>query len=333
MKFGKKTKALIILLILLALLMSSFALDFTKEEIAYGVTFSLVYARDELHINWQEAYLAVLDDLKVNHIRLSAYWNELERERDVYDFTDLDWQIEEASKRSVNITLAVGRRLPRWPECHDPFWIRQLSEEEIRTEQLALVEMIIKRYKDNENIKTWQVENEPFLGTFGICPPLDREALDQEIKLVRELTDKPVLITDTGELNYWISAARTGADVIGSTLYRVVYDKRIGYIKYPIPAWFYAAKAGTIKLLFGTKKVINAELQTEAWHTEKADLTQMTLEEQFKSMDIEQFRKNIIFAKKAGFGEIYLWGVEWWYFLKETKDYPDFWEEAKLLWQ
>jgi hypothetical protein len=333
MKIGKKSKILITLLILIALLASSFALDFSKEDIKYGITFSSVYARDELHLNWQETYTAILDDLKVDNIRLSAYWNQIENERDIYNFDDLDWQIEEASKRNVNITLAVGRRLPRWPECHDPLWISHLSKEEIRTEQLELVGLVVNRYKDNPNIKTWQVENEPFLRAFGICPSLDKEALNQEIKLVRDLTDTPILVTDTGELNLWISAARTGADTIGSTLYRVVYNENIGYTKYPIPAWFYYAKATMIKTLFGTRNVINSELQAEAWHTEEKDLTQMSLEDQFKSMDLEQLEKNISFSQKAGFDEIYLWGAEWWYFLKVNRDYPHLWEEAKNLWQ
>ena len=36
----------------------------------------------------------------------------------------------------------------------------------------------INRYKDNQAIKAWQVENEPFLKGFGECPKLDKEFLD-----------------------------------------------------------------------------------------------------------------------------------------------------------
>ena len=330
---GKKINIfLIIISVLLILYGWSFLFDFSKGDIKWGVTFAPLYAQNELGLNWRETYLAILDDLKVDNIRLSAYWEEIEAERDVYNFENLDWQINEASQRQVNIILAVGRRLPRWPECHDPQWLAELAKEEIGQEQLELIDLVVKRYDKNANIKMWQIENEPFLSTFGQCPPLDEEVFKQEIQLVRNLSAKPILITDSGELNFWIAAAKTGAEVIGSTLYKVVYNQKIGYIRYPIPPLFYSAKVALIKMLFKTERVINSELQAEAWHTEKKNLSQMSRAETDQSMDLKQFRQNISLAKKSGFNEIYLWGAEWWYFLKTDENYPDLWNEAKNLW-
>jgi len=332
-KIPKKLIRIIsIIIILICLYGLSFLLDFSKEDVKYGVTFSPFYAQNELKINWQETYLAILDDLKVDHIRLSAYWNQIESEKGTYDFTDLDWQIAEASKRDINIILAIGRRLPRWPECHDPIWLKDLSPEEIRKPQLDFISTTIYKYKNNPNIKTWQIENEPFLSTFGECPPLDHQLFKDEIRTARSISPKPILVTDSGELNLWINAARTGANIVGTTLYKVVYNKNIGYIKYPLPPLFYYSKGWFIKTFFGTEKVINAELQAEAWHTEEKNLLQMTLEEQFESLDINQFKENIILSRKSGFEEIYLWGAEWWYFLKTERGYDAFWEEAKTLW-
>lgn len=330
---GKKIKIVFLsLAVLVMILLLSFLMDFSPKDINWGVTFSPAYAQNELGLNWQETYLAILDDLKVDHIRLSAYWNIIEAERDSYDFGQLDWQINEASKRNVDIILALGRRLPRWPECHDPKWLADLSTEEIGQEQLELVDLVIKRYKNNEHIKLWQIENEPYLGTFGQCPPLDKKVFQQEIALARSLSSKPILITDSGELNLWIRASRTGAEVIGSTLYKVVYNEKIGYIRYPLPPLFYYAKAVLIKTIFKTQLVINSELQAEAWHTEKKDLSQMTWIETSKSMDLKQFQKNVSFAQKAGFEEIYLWGAEWWYFLKTKQGNDILWNEAKKIW-
>lgn len=333
MKRPKLKITIIVLLILSILYYLSFFLNFSKDNIKWGVTYSSKYAESELGLDWQETYLAILDDLKVDNIRLSAYWDEIEIERDNYNFEVLDWLIKEADKRNVKITLAIGRRLPRWPECHDPKWLSGLSKEEIGQEQLELVDLVVKRYNLVDNITTWQIENEPYLSTFGLCPSLDHQIFAQEIALTRELSQKPILVTDSGELNFWIMAAKTGADVVGSTLYRTVYNERIGYIKYPIPPIFYFAKASFIKTFFNTKSVINSELQAEAWHTEKKDLSQMTLAESAKSMDIDQFKDNITFAKKAGFDDIYLWGAEWWYFLKTKQGNSDIWNEAKKIWQ
>jgi hypothetical protein len=55
------------------------------------------------------------------------------------------------------------------------------------------------------------------------------------------------------------------------------------------------------------------------------------LEEQFGSMNAEKLKDNVEFAKKTGFSPIYLWGGEWWYWMKVVKNYPDVWEEAKSI--
>src|SRR5438105_2104485 len=92
------------------------------RNIQYGVTFSYPYAQS-LGLNWRETYLAILDELHPKYVRLSAYWDATEPQKDNYDFSALDFQINEAAGRGTKIVLAVGRRLPRWPECHDPSWI------------------------------------------------------------------------------------------------------------------------------------------------------------------------------------------------------------------
>ena len=48
-------------------------------------------------------------------------------------------------------------------------------------------------------------------------------------------------------------------------------------------------------------------------------------------MNLEQFRKNIEFAQRTGLDTFYLWGGEWWYWLKEKQNQPEIWEEAKTL--
>jgi len=40
-------------------------------------------------------------------------------------------------------------------------------------------------------------------------------------------------------------------------------------------------------------------------------------------------KKNIEFAKKTGLKEFYLWGGEWWYWMKEKQGRPELWEEVK----
>lgn len=332
---NKKIKKIILLVCLLTVIVviAVYLLDFSKSRISWGVTFSPEYAQNELGLDWRSAYLAILDDLKVDHVRLSAYWNQVEAEKGSLDYDDLDWQIAEAGQRDVKIILAVGRRLPRWPECHDPSWLASTTPQETKDKQLAFVENTVKRYESNPNIIYFQIENEPFLKYFGKCPPLDKELLKQEIKLVKSLTSKPVLVTDSGELSSWLEAGNSGADLLGTTLYRTVYNPQFGYFHWFLPPVFYSAKTGLIKMFSPIEKVIVAELQTEAWHKENKNLRDMTMSENSESMSLKQFRDNIVFSRRAGFAEIYLWGVEWWYYLKEQKGEAGYWQEAKKLWQ
>lgn len=307
------------------------AADFSRPTVAWGVTFSADYAEKELGLDWRETYLAILDDLKVDRLRLSAYWDVTEPEPGRYDFTDLDWQIAEAGKRNVSIILGVGRRLPRWPECHDPSWSSSTNSIELEERQLAYVKKVVERYKDNPNIIYWQVENEPYLSTFGICPKLNEALFREEVSLVKEMTGKPILVTDSGELSTWWPISQSGGDVLGTTLYRVVHNKYIGYFYWFTPPSFYWTRVELLKKISPIKKVIVAELQAESWHTGEKNLQEMSQAEHNQSMSVEQFKKNISFTKKAGFDEAYLWGVEWWYLMKQ-KGASDYWEEAKKLW-
>ncbi|OGZ35408.1 MAG: hypothetical protein A3A94_00485 [Candidatus Portnoybacteria bacterium RIFCSPLOWO2_01_FULL_43_11] len=298
------------------------------EEIIFGVTFSQPFAI-KMGLNWQKTYLAILDDLKVRNLRLVAYWPEIEKQDGEYSFNDLDWQINEAEKRNAKVILAIGRKLPRWPECHIPGWAGKLSEEEQQEKVLLLIIEIIEHYKKSQNIKAWQIENEPFFESFGECPALDKNFLDQEIALARNLDNRPIVITASGELSPWINEAKR-ADILGTTLYRVVWNKYLGNFRYPFPPVFYQKRADLIKKFFGLQEIIMVELAVEPWG--RTLLYELPLEEQFQSMNLEEFKKTIQYGKETGFKEVYLWGAEWWYWLKTAQGDNAIWDEAKKLW-
>jgi hypothetical protein len=74
-------------------------------------------------------------------------------------------------------------------------------------------------------------------------------------------------------------------------------------------------------------------LQAEPWTTGEESLADMSLIDQLNLFNRADFQKNLEYVKKAGFSEVYLWGVEWWYWLKKDKKHPEFWQEARLIWQ
>ncbi len=321
----------ITLLSLVVLLILYFALSYKKipEKISYGVSFSKFHS-DELGLPWRQVYTALLDDLGAKKFRLSAHWPMIEPKKGIYDFSVLDTLLGESKKRNAKVILGVGRRLPGWPECHMPEWAKSLSWEEKKERIRAYIDAMVGRYKDNETILYWQVENEPFLGVFAPehCGELDKEFLEEEINLVRKLDpNTPILVTDSGNLGLWKDAWRAG-DAFGTSVYMYLWNPTIGEVKSVYLPSTYRAKTNLMELIFGKKKSFLIELSLEPWLLEP--IAKTPLDVQLKRMNIEKFDEIISFAEKTGFEEQYLWGAEWWYWMK-MKGESEYWEKAKGL--
>ena len=300
-----------------------------SKNIEYGVTFSQPYARN-LGLDWKRVYDDMLEDLGVKLIRIPIYWNELEKEQGKYDFSDMDYMLAKAKAENSKIILAIGKRLPRWPECHVPEWAGKLPQDSQNNAQLSYMEAVVRRYALDQTVVVWQVENEPFLSSFGPCPNLDVDFFNREIAFVKQLDpSRPILITDSGELSSWLRAGSRG-DQFGSTYYRYVYSdvlKRY-WTNFYFPAWFYRLKAGVIRLFNHQKPVMIAELEAEPWTT--AGIINTPIEEQFKTMSLEKFNIITSLSAKTGFSPQILWGVEWWYWMR-GQGHMEFWESVKSL--
>ncbi len=326
----KKFKYFSIFFIILIFLIFLLSQDYfsSKSQPRYGITFSQKQAKD-LGLDWQRAYLTILDELHIKNLRLSAYWNEIEKDEGLYRWQNTDWMISEASKRNIAITLAVGGRLPRWPECHFPDWAKELNDEARQEKILNYINKTVNRYKNIQSIKTWQVENEPFLSNFGDCPKPDASFLDKEIALVKMLDTRPITITDSGELSLWIPAAKR-ADIFGTTMYRDTYSEHLKmYIHYPMEPGFFKLKKNITSWFAKPDKWIVIELQAEPWG--RIPFQYLPKDEKDKTMNPAKFREMIIFANETGFDEFYLWGAEWWLWEKETQQNDEMWNEAKKL--
>lgn len=299
------------------------------EKIQYGVSFNTLYAR-ELHLDWKETYDAILHDLGVRHFRLAAHWDMVEPVDDQWNFAELDYQIDEAAKVGADVVLAVGRRLPRWPECHVPAWAVDYSWETQREEIKEYVQVVVERYRDRSNVVYWQVENEPFLEVFAHehCGDLDVAFLDEELALVRSLdSTRPVLVTDSGNLGTWTAPYRRG-DAFGTSVYVYLWNPDVGPFKSFLPPSFYRVKTSLMEFVHGPKEAMLIELSLEPWLLQPVVETAKSV--QLERMNITKFREIIQFARETRFEKQYLWGAEWWYFMK-SREYPAFWNEAKEL--
>lgn len=289
-------------------------------DVTWGVTFSDTMAED-LKLDPEETLRAILRDLKPQGVRLVAYWDRIEQRRGEYDFSSLDMQMQLAAEFKTPVILAVGQRVPRWPECHIPKWANP------KKDLIPFMKRVVKRYRVYRNILYWQVENEPFLH-FGECPKADKKLIEAEINTVRILDPgRKILLTDGGEFGDWYRAAKRG-NLFGTTLYRKVYNRFFGQMTYPITPEIYPLKRDIIKILTGKpdENFIIIELGMEPWGDKQ--IYEMTLEEQLQNFSMKNFRENINYALECRYDTYYLWGAEWWYYLKKKHNKDGYWRIA-----
>lgn len=328
----------IILVSLAVILLSPFILFFilrpkVQKNINYGVTFSNRFA-EEMGLNWNETYIKILDDLQVKNIRLVAYWDEIEQEKDIYDYSNIKWQLDEAEKRNVNVILSLGRKVPRYPECFEPPWWKELPSDNLREQELLeYVKETMNELKGYRSIKIWQIENEPFW-PFGECsnPNIKKETVIKEIELARSLDSRPILVQDSGEGGVWRPTYEMG-DYLGISMYRRIWYNFWGiffgkfiYFQYPLGHWTYKIKADLVGV--PVDKIIITELQGEPWGP--GINSELTQEEKDQTMSRNHFLSTLSYAQKSGFKDLYIWGAEWWYFEKINGN-PFYWDTAKAL--
>jgi hypothetical protein len=299
------------------------------KPLTFGATFVPNYAK-YFGNDPKEVFGAMINDLGLRRFRLVSYWKDIERTPGVYDFEELDWQFEMAEEAGAEISLAIGLRQPRWPECHGPAWAMEKSIVEWREDLKVFMGKVIDRYKTSPALKEYQLENEFFLSVFGECPDFSRDRLVDEYNYVKSKDpDHPVIISRSNNaIGLPINAPTP--DKYAVSVYKRVWDKTLTkrYYEYPFPAWFYASLAGGSQILQGRDLFIH-ELQTESWLPEGMSMKTAPIEELYKSLNPERLKGRFAYGVGSGMRTIDLWGVEWWYHMKTHRDAPELWETAK----
>ncbi len=299
------------------------------NEITYGVTFSPQYTQS-LGLEWEKTYIQVLDELKVRRLRIPTYWEVTEPQQGDFNFSEIDFMLNEAKKRDASVLLVVGLKQPRWPECHIPGWVLNKDAQTRQSLLLNYIEKTVQRYKDHPSVWGYQVENEPFVNFGEGCMSQSVQFLKQEVETVKKIDPaKPVIMTDAGEKGLPLRTMKL-SDIFGTTVYRVVHNNITGYIKYPHPALFYRLKSDLTRRYFApnNQKTILVEMQAEPWSP--VSLDKLPFDNQRDIFSLEDFKNYINFTQRIGFTDVYLWGVEWWYFAKLQGD-PSYWEYSKTL--
>lgn len=285
----------------------------------FGVSFSVKQCRS-FGIDGKETMRWLIEQAGFRRFRLMSYWNEHEKKAGVYNFAALDWQIAMASKHGCLVTLCLGARQPRWPENHWPEWAWELSKEERTKALLQFIEAVVERYKNEDVIISYQLENEALLKAFGEKPEVDRGRLRAEYSLVKRLDpNTPVIMTTS--TSWGIPIRKPIPDVIGFSFYRILYGQGRYHHAFHFPMLDRARALG-IKILHAKPSFVH-ELQLEPWGP--TAIWKMPIPEQDKSMGTEHIQANIRLAKRTKLYPIDIWGGEWWYWRMKVLQDPTTW--------
>ena len=83
-------------------------------------------------------------------------------------------------------------------------------------------------------------------------------------------------------------------------------------------------------LLIGGAVLVAAiviELSGEPWLLQP--IVDTSIDVQLQRMGIDKFNEMLSFSSYTSFDTFYLWGGEWWYWMKEKQNHPEFWDRAK----
>ena len=330
-----KKSLLIIIIFCIAFVAQAYAIGYwyqkkhSSEPITFGVTFIPNYARF-FELDPQETMLALRDDLGFKRFRLVSYWKDIEKSPGQYDFSELDWQFEKVNEVGGEVSLAIGLRQPRWPECHAPQWVKAEDKDVWYPQLKQFMQAVIERYGDNPALTSYQLENEFFLGVFGECGHYgaERERLIDEFNFVKNLDPNTPIILSYANNYFGVATGQPQPDQVGVSVYKRVWEQTVTkrYFEYPFPSWYYSWRAGLQEILTGKDSMLH-ELQAEPWTP--TDVKTVSIEEQDKSMNADRLRERIQYGVATGFRDIDLWGGEWWYWRKQNQDDPSLWEAVR----
>jgi hypothetical protein len=302
-----------------------------NEPLVLGATYIPDYAQS-FGLDPQQTLQAMLSDLKLKQLRLVSYWSDIEPTPGHYDFSKLDWQFALANKYHAKVSLSIGLRQPRWPECHEPDWVtidpNHRSNWEPQLNQY--MKAVIRHYQNNPALQDYELENEYFMKVFGECKDFDRNRLVAEYNLVKGMDPKHNVIVSRSDNWVGVPIGKPTPDQFAISVYKRVWDATIThrYFEYPLPAKFYAMLAGTEELISGKDMIIH-ELQAEPWTPNGKEITEISVNEMYKSMNPQRLKDRIAYGEATGMRTIDLWGAEWWYYMKVKQHDPGVWNEVK----
>ncbi len=301
-----------------------------KRPAYLGTTFSQLQCR-YLGLDYQKAFRSICS-LGFDSIRLCSYWDELEPAQNQFDFSTLDWLLDESHRCGINVVLTVGMKAPRWSEFHFPQWLRDRRDTsgspkpidrdpEIADRTLHFIQTVMQHARHAPNLQYWQVENEPFTRleiTAGRY--LSNEFVRREAELVRSiaLPGQKLLMTNALTLpaaenvedDRAFAESLNLADAVGINVYtKVPHGNAIEYLE-PEPAYQAKLQDWQKALIAQGKEDWISEAQAEPWELNELVATRKL---DYPSSTPKRIEYLVTTLTDIGYSRVLLWGCEYWY--------------------
>jgi len=284
---------------------------------------------------WCAATLGrLLDGTGAKYVRLSVEWSQVEPAEGVYDFRLVDALLAEAGRHGTSVLLTVGIKAQRHPEYYIPPWVlakvqlhgvTTISDlPPLRDPALAMVRAVAAHVAASPAIDSWGADNEPFVPSARAEEwVIGRDFVDEEVRILHELDPlhRPVVVNHAQHFVFdrrWRDAL-ADSDILGTSIYPYRnYDLPGLHLVVPIVEIGpfgpnYAAQARAAHKKGGQFWI--TEMQGEPWADH--DIRLVTPDHPLPDVTPGHFRDDIDYARRTGADRVYLWGAEWWLFMRE----------------
>lgn len=286
-----------------------------KNKVKLGHTFSLKQI-DHLNLDIVSSFKTLLE-LQPDYIRLPCYWDEIQPTPKSIKLETIKLLLDNAATANQKIVLSLGVKAPRWPEFHVPSWTN-MAEVDFKQNLSDYLTQLVDQLNSYANITHWQIENEPFDPIYPQKTRHSPELLREEIKLIRKIDPRPIVLT------FWgndlidqsdIDAISHQIDVLGLDLYYQQFvTKKLGVSLYRQPTL--STKKLKNRLDAMQKPVWITELQAEPWEASEVEYQQINP----NSISLKKVIRNYHQALTLPVEAIFFWGYEYWYWRHQQGD-------------
>lgn len=301
------------------------------SRLLLGTTFSQLQCH-YLGLEYRAAFKAICG-LGIKRVRLCAYWHELEPQPNAFQFTTLDWLLDTCAAQGLEVVLAVGMKVPRWPEFHFPAWLQDSFETgagalpldqrlpAVAEAALRMLEAVVAHARYAPALRYWQVENEPLTrlqitgGRF-----LSQTFVAQEVALVRRLAlpKQKLLLTGSIALPWGQAPADQQAfqfcleqaDAVGINVYSKVPLGQLPVYLQPQPPFWQRLQYWQVLLTTYRKEAWITEAQAEPWEPRRLVAVDKLA---YPSASPQQATALVQKLIALNYSTILLWGCEYWY--------------------